>query len=94
MFAPKRFARAPLVRRGAQKQARQQAAPAPRPRIEGTVYAVGDVHGRLDLFERLLDKIRADAAALTSDEGPPTVILLGDLIDRGAVQVCRATRVG
>ncbi|RKF21084.1 serine/threonine protein phosphatase [Altericroceibacterium spongiae] len=45
------------------------------------VYAVGDIHGRLDLFEALLAKIDADDAA----HGPAqtTLILLGDLVDRG-----------
>lgn len=45
------------------------------------VYAVGDIHGRLDLFEQLLQRIEADNAA----RGPAdtTLILLGDLIDRG-----------
>ncbi|MCB5426195.1 serine/threonine protein phosphatase [Altererythrobacter sp. CC-YST694] len=45
------------------------------------VYAVGDIHGRLDLFEALIDAIERDDA-----NGRPlrsTVILLGDLIDRG-----------
>jgi serine/threonine protein phosphatase 1 len=45
------------------------------------IYAVGDIHGRLDLFGDLAARIRADndqrGAART------TVILLGDLIDRG-----------
>jgi serine/threonine protein phosphatase 1 len=45
------------------------------------VYAVGDIHGRLDLFEQLLQRIQADDAARgTADT---TLILLGDLIDRG-----------
>ncbi|HUQ13116.1 MAG TPA: metallophosphoesterase family protein [Novosphingobium sp.] len=45
------------------------------------VYAVGDIHGRLDLFEALIAKIDADDAR----RGPAetTVILLGDLVDRG-----------
>ncbi len=45
------------------------------------VYAVGDIHGRLDLFELLLHRIEAD----DSSRGPAetTLILLGDLIDRG-----------
>lgn len=45
------------------------------------VYAIGDIHGRLDLFERLLTQIRHD-----SEARPPadvSLILLGDLIDRG-----------
>lgn len=45
------------------------------------VYAIGDIHGRDDLFVELLDQIRADNA----NRGPArvTLILLGDLIDRG-----------
>ena len=45
------------------------------------VYAVGDIHGRLDLFEKLIAMIEADDAA--RDPAETTVILLGDLIDRG-----------
>ena len=46
------------------------------------VYAIGDIHGRLDLFEALVEAIDADdAAAAPADT---TVILLGDLVDRGA----------
>src|SRR5690606_22789493 len=45
------------------------------------IYVVGDVHGRLDLFTVLVDAIEADdrdaAAAAT------TIVLLGDLVDRG-----------
>lgn len=45
------------------------------------IYAIGDIHGRLDLFDRLLAIIDADDAA----RGPAEtgLILLGDLIDRG-----------
>lgn len=45
------------------------------------VYAVGDIHGRLDLFEAMIEAIERDSA-----HGRPlrsTVILLGDLVDRG-----------
>jgi serine/threonine protein phosphatase 1 len=44
-------------------------------------YAIGDIHGRLDLFEQLIATIDDDDAA----RGPAdtTVVLLGDLIDRG-----------
>lgn len=45
------------------------------------VYAVGDIHGRDDLFARLIATIRADHAARGSAN--VTLILLGDLIDRG-----------
>jgi serine/threonine protein phosphatase 1 len=45
------------------------------------VYAIGDIHGRADLFDQLLAQIRADDA----ERGPArtTIILLGDLVDRG-----------
>jgi serine/threonine protein phosphatase 1 len=45
------------------------------------VYAVGDIHGRLDLLDALLEMIDADDAK----RGPATteLIFLGDLVDRG-----------
>ena len=45
------------------------------------IYAVGDIHGRLDLMVALAEAIEADDRA----RGPAdtTVILLGDLVDRG-----------
>lgn len=46
------------------------------------VYAVGDVHGRLDLLDALLDEIRADAATL-GREDRPVIVFVGDYIDRG-----------
>jgi serine/threonine protein phosphatase 1 len=45
------------------------------------IYAVGDIHGRLDLFDALIAAIEADDAA--SGAADTTVILLGDLVDRG-----------
>jgi serine/threonine protein phosphatase 1 len=45
------------------------------------VYAVGDIHGRRDLFEALLAAIDEDDAAAAPAE--TTVVLLGDLVDRG-----------
>lgn len=45
------------------------------------IYAVGDIHGRLDLFDALAEAIEADDAARGSAR--TTVILLGDLVDRG-----------
>lgn len=45
------------------------------------VYAIGDVHGRLDLLDRLLDAVDADHAARPPAER--TIVFLGDLIDRG-----------
>lgn len=49
---------------------------------DGTiVWAVGDIHGRLDLLKPLVESIMADAAA--SDADRKVVIFLGDYIDRG-----------
>lgn len=45
------------------------------------VYAVGDIHGRLDLFEQLLQRIEEDDARRGAAD--TTLILLGDLVDRG-----------
>jgi serine/threonine protein phosphatase 1 len=46
------------------------------------IYAIGDIHGRLDLFQALVAAIEADDA----DRGPAEtlIVLLGDLVDRGA----------
>jgi serine/threonine protein phosphatase 1 len=46
------------------------------------VYAVGDIHGRLDLMQDILRRIAEDAAAHPSDVRR-TLVLLGDYIDRG-----------
>jgi serine/threonine protein phosphatase 1 len=61
------------------------------------VYAIGDIHGRLDLFDELLGKIETDNAARAPAE--TQIILLGDLIDRGpqsagVVQRARANDLG
>lgn len=45
------------------------------------IYAIGDIHGRLDLFDQLLERIDADDSARGDAE--TTLILLGDLVDRG-----------
>ena len=45
------------------------------------VYAIGDVHGRLDLLEDLLGQIEEDNALRTRCD--TSIIFLGDLIDRG-----------
>ncbi len=44
-------------------------------------YAIGDIHGHLDLLERAHARIRADRAATGDAESP--VVHLGDLVDRG-----------
>ena len=45
------------------------------------VYAVGDIHGRLDLLDQLLGQIARDA-----DQAPDLLkylVFLGDYVDRG-----------
>jgi serine/threonine protein phosphatase 1 len=45
------------------------------------IYAIGDIHGRLDLLERVIAAIRRDV----SDHGPASLtITVGDYIDRGS----------
>lgn len=44
------------------------------------IYAIGDVHGCLDLLQRLEARIVADAADAPGDK---LIVMLGDLIDRG-----------
>jgi serine/threonine protein phosphatase 1 len=44
-------------------------------------YAVGDIHGRLDLLEILLERIEADIRARPRRK--TSIVFLGDLIDRG-----------
>jgi serine/threonine protein phosphatase 1 len=54
----------------------------PRAVPEGTaVYAVGDIHGRLDLLTRLFAQIAAHAAAL--DVARKVIVCVGDYVDRG-----------
>lgn len=45
------------------------------------VYAIGDIHGRLDLLDALLSQIDADHAGRPPAERH--IVFLGDLIDRG-----------
>ena len=45
------------------------------------VYAVGDIHGRRDLFQMMVEAIEEDDRS--SPPAETTVILLGDLVDRG-----------
>lgn len=49
---------------------------------EGTiVYAIGDIHGRLDLLQQLEAMIKEDAAGV--DANRRVIVCLGDYIDRG-----------
>ena len=69
------FARLKKVFREGEEEPRAAIPPGQR------VYAIGDIHGRRDLFEMMIDAIEEDdRSALPADS---TVILLGDLVDRG-----------
>ncbi|WP_439533861.1 metallophosphoesterase [Polymorphobacter sp.] len=62
---------------------RKRHAPPPSPPAvpDGVrVYAIGDIHGRLDLLDELLALVAADCAEATTRN---EVIFLGDYIDRG-----------
>lgn len=54
---------------------------APRGASGARAYAVGDIHGRLDLLDELLERIRADHEG--REPRKTFIIFLGDLIDRG-----------
>jgi serine/threonine protein phosphatase 1 len=58
----------------------------PKPSAPSTggrlVYAIGDVHGHLDLLDQLLDMIVQDVAASGRND-IPVLVLVGDYIDRG-----------
>lgn len=53
----------------------------PTPADGERLYAIGDVHGRLDLFRALIKRLEADAVG--RGKMPTRLIVLGDLIDRG-----------
>jgi serine/threonine protein phosphatase 1 len=52
-----------------------------RPPKGAVLYAVGDIHGRSDLLDRLHDAIVRDAARRRADRR--VIVYLGDYIDRG-----------
>ena len=62
------------------KRGREDAA-APRVAEDMRVYAIGDVHGRLDLLKKLSGKISEDRAA--NPAARYKLIFLGDYVDRG-----------
>lgn len=61
--------------------------PAPGERI----YAIGDLHGRLDLFERLIGRIREDNEARAP--AATKVVVLGDVVDRGPQSAALVARL-
>lgn len=70
----------------------KQEGPSPAIPAGQRIYAIGDIHGRMDLFAELARAIEHDDKA----RGPAdtTIILLGDLVDRGpdSAQVVSAAR--
>jgi len=52
----------------------------PPSQIGRLTYGVGDIHGRADLFEKMIERIRNDSAAMGER---PLIVLLGDYVDRG-----------
>jgi len=54
---------------------------APRGPKSQRAYVVGDIHGRLDLLDRLLDEVHAEVDR--DRPGKVLLVFLGDLIDRG-----------
>lgn len=65
-----------LLKSRARFDARRDALPEGR-----RVYAVGDVHGRLDLLDEVLDKVSEDDAK--RGQADTVIVFLGDLVDRG-----------
>lgn len=55
--------------------------PTPRAPPGHAIYAVGDIHGRRDLLDAMLENIQADAAAHPADRR--VLVYLGDYVDRG-----------
>jgi serine/threonine protein phosphatase 1 len=45
------------------------------------IYVIGDIHGRSDLLDKIVDKIRRDIDSYPTKEG--LTITLGDYVDRG-----------
>ena len=62
---------------------RPKPSPAAAASTEGrVVYAIGDIHGYLDLLDDLLDTIARDFASLQRHDRP-ALVFVGDYVDRG-----------
>ncbi|MFN3930124.1 MAG: metallophosphoesterase family protein [Brevundimonas sp.] len=70
-----------MISRFFQRKPKVAAPQAPAVSAGTVVWAIGDIHGRMDLLKPLMDAIEVDAAA--SSAGRKVVIFLGDYIDRG-----------
>jgi serine/threonine protein phosphatase 1 len=60
----------------------RRAEPPPSTNRGERIYAIGDIHGRLDLLTDLLARVEAHSRGLPEPESL-YVVLLGDLVDRG-----------
>lgn len=49
------------------------------PAMPSAIYAIGDVHGRTDLYDAMIEKIVEDGRAFA---GTKLIVLLGDIVDR------------
>lgn len=60
-------------------------APDPPARFPGgqVGFAIGDIHGRTDLLDKLLCQLESQANAEHREGRPPVVVFLGDYVDRG-----------
>lgn len=56
----------------------------------GAIYAIGDIHGRADLFRLMEDQILTDAQAFSGDK---LIVCLGDMVDRGPSSAAVLDRV-
>lgn len=61
---------------------KRQAGPRPSAPPGALIYAVGDIHGRLDLLRALTGAILRDAKSAARSQ-PPQIIFVGDYVDRG-----------
>jgi serine/threonine protein phosphatase 1 len=57
--------------------------PPPAAFPQDRIYAIGDIHGRCDLFGQLMEGIRQDCAERPPEGKQVRLIVLGDFIDRG-----------
>ncbi len=80
------------------QQLRDFFSPPPPPKLAAVpdgrrYYAIGDIHGRLDLYKALIDAIEGEIAADPALDH--RIIVLGDLVDRGpdSAGVVERTRV-
>jgi serine/threonine protein phosphatase 1 len=56
----------------------------PDPTDGRRIYAIGDIHGRADLLDRMIRSIAADLDARGAQRRPaPVIVFLGDYVDRG-----------